>query len=485
MTTELVNPYQSLIISYFLSDFAPASIEKAKHSFLDSKKIAYLEVSSIEDASIKLRNHGRGILLYGLSQKGSIQEISQFLDANRKEIESGFIRVLVFDKFMSERIHRKLTNLGCSEILNAMILEKAFLYKIVLNIQLLEKKWITVQTPSVQKSTYSVSEHDFKINEPSFITQKIDPIWVDAMSIESDCWIIEDSKQVKCVGDRWIIECIGPGPATGKWIHVKFKSLYGDNAWEWKPTDPENNFFVNKAGRWLYFGKEPKFHWDIKQWRFTDEKPILAYFYDEHTCLYRFHVDSNQRLIVCKNSANALKLKADIEKTLHQFDQFNNELINSFKDEDIDWDDSRDVEQILQSNEELEINIPGLVSGDKVFQCTGLDIQIWKEEGKWKSNESIMIEHDIDKIILDSPINGLRIGDQLRAQIKTIALNPPLVCEIKTVIKNIQTQSSEDVRGLLTLEVVPSYVAELQNIFDSYNTRQTEVFNLFKEIRGY
>lgn len=485
MTTELVNSYQSLIISIFPKDFIPNSVIKTKPTFTGSQKIAYLELSTIEDAAIKIRNHGRGIIIYGLSHKDSLQEISHFLDSHSKEIEAGLIRVIVFDKFMSERIHRKLASQGAAEILHSTILEKAYLYKIVLNVQLLEKKWVSIHSTSTNKSHKIIDDLKFETLEPSFVTHKVETIWVDALSIDSDCWIVENTSDIKSLADRWVIECIGPSPMNGKWLKIDFKSQYGTSAWKWTPSNPDTDFFVNKSGNWLYFGREPIFHSDIKKWRFSDEKPILAFFYDQNTCLFRFHVDSNKRLVICKNSENALNLKNDLIATLDQYSKTSNSLIDSFKDDDIDWDTPPSLSEVLPSNRQLEINIPGLVSGDEVFKSIGVDIQLWKEDGLWKTNEGVILEHDDTKIIIDSPIQGLKVGDMLRAIINTISVEPPLKCELKARIKSIETFKQDDPRGIITLDIPAQSATELQRIFSKFNSRQNEVFNLFKEIRGY
>ena len=136
--------------------------------------------------------------------------------------------------------------------------------------------------------------------------------FVEAIQLQSDCWILENKKDARNVMGRWLIEIIGPSPSVGSWTESK-KSA---GEWEWTPkkSDTKDPFIVEQ-GTWTYKGREPEFIWKTNRWQFVGRKPVLGFYYEGELYGMRFRLDKNKTLLIAENSERAKGLLPLIQAT--------------------------------------------------------------------------------------------------------------------------------------------------------------------------
>jgi hypothetical protein len=114
---------------------------------------------------------------------------------------------------------------------------------------------------------------------------------------------------------RWMVEMIGPGPATGEWVPIASKQKEkGVATFEWRLREKESPFATTN-GRWIFVGRQAEFVWRINRWRFVGDKVSLTFQKDDEIVAKRFFSEGADLFKIAANSAVAKARMKEIEAT--------------------------------------------------------------------------------------------------------------------------------------------------------------------------
>jgi len=143
------------------------------------------------------------------------------------------------------------------------------------------------------------------------------PIYVEPLFIESDCWLLH-GKKPKEVGGRWVIKLKGPGSQCGRWEEIKNPASVTDGEdrlWRWAPAVPGNDPFIVEPGQWIFRGRAPKFEAD--GWLFISDRPELAFMNEGETLGAKIRMLPDEIVAVAQDSSTALAKLPLIESTMN------------------------------------------------------------------------------------------------------------------------------------------------------------------------
>jgi hypothetical protein len=244
---------------------------------LDAQK-GKLEYEVLKDSALiraSVEKTNLTVLILTLHAKEELVDVLNVLTQAESRIQSGLLRAIVLNGMNHPRVISLLKSKGVSEIVDFNTSIKALNHKIKNAFLLVTQTHQRLQNQKVRASTVLGNEKAKGGNRE--VNSGNDVQWDKPTEHPSDYWWIPSARNLRCVMGRWLIDMLGPGPAAGFWEETTYER-HGERGWEWKirvSTDPT---FQPRAGRWIFFGKQPEFVWQKNLWAFVSKVPHLAFF---------------------------------------------------------------------------------------------------------------------------------------------------------------------------------------------------------------
>jgi hypothetical protein len=238
---------------------------KLEHEVL---KDSALIKSSVEKTNLT-------VLILTLHAKEELVDVLNVLTQVESRIQSGLLRAIVLNGMNHPRVISLLKSKGVSEIIDFNTSIKALNHKIKNAFLLVTQTHQRLHNQKVRSSTVLGNDKNKSANRE--VSAGNDVQWDKPTEHPSDYWWIPSARNLRCVMGRWLIDMLGPGPASGFWEETSYER-HGERGWEWKirlSTDPT---FQPRSGRWIFFGKQPEFVWQKNLWAFVSKVPHLAFF---------------------------------------------------------------------------------------------------------------------------------------------------------------------------------------------------------------
>ena len=146
-------------------------------------------------------------------------------------------------------------------------------------------------------------------------TQKTQPqtIVTTALTLESDCWLIEERRARK-IGNQWMVKLKGPSNVAGFWQEIESDQKGQESFWQWAPQDPANDPFSVEEGAWVFQGQTPRFEEGL--WTFVGKNCNLSFYYDGQAYGTKIQAKNAMRFEVAMDSKAAKAFLPLIQNTL-------------------------------------------------------------------------------------------------------------------------------------------------------------------------
>jgi len=287
---------------------------------LEAQK-ARLEFEVLNDSAGVLKSVEKTtmtVLILTLHQKEELVEVLNVLTQVQARIQSGLLRAMVINGMNHPRVIALLKSKGVMEIVDFNTNIKALNHKIKNSFLLVTQTFQRLQNQNIRASTVvgNGAARPAARNETSSDLQ-----WEKSPEHVGDFWWIPSAKNLRNVMGRWLIDILGPGPAAGFWEETAYERN-GEKGWVWKPRVSTDPTFLPRAGRWIFFGRQPEFIWQKNLWAFVSKAPYLAFFADGQSESEFVRIDpiGSGRLKVFENSEVSRtylpKIQASLEASL-------------------------------------------------------------------------------------------------------------------------------------------------------------------------
>ena len=322
----------------------PPGLVQASESLKKNVAIQIDMLPTIKDATTNLKQTSKALLLLVMAQKEDLVATLEFLAVYQNQIKAGVVRVIVVDLLRHPKVPGMLQSKGCRDLLEPTASAKAILHKIQQMIQIIEKAAANSPANFDKKlDTSSKTAGKDKNSETRDAGKEVK--FIEAMQIQSDCWLLANKKDARNVMGRWLIEMVGPGPSAGNWAEFNGSKT----EWEWTPKKSETKDpFVLEAGKWIYKGRQPEFVWKTNRWQFVSNEPSLKFHLDGAPSVVRFQLE-NGALLFAENSQQAKNKLRLIQATFDSEVRFDADKKDGSKGQKLDSEDGTDQEKGLDS----------------------------------------------------------------------------------------------------------------------------------------
>ncbi len=263
----------------------------------------FVEANTGEEALQLMINSGSGCLLFSINSKLELQELAILLKKLKKDVKNNLYKISGYNNLKNKKVTKFLADHHITEIFESQLNFKSIEFKFNLwfrSISAAKKKFPNNAQQAIKESNNKAS-NNLKTNSGTKNNIKE----LDPLDLHSDCWILPAHRHVKNIMKSWLIEIIGPGPASGHWQDITKKSNSTTPVWEWRPTREDLFTFVLDDGSWIFKGREPFFNWETNLWKFSGSDPELVFYTDrpEHK---KFYIENNQlNITTTSEQANA------------------------------------------------------------------------------------------------------------------------------------------------------------------------------------
>lgn len=335
--------------------------------------LKYSKTNTIQGAQAMVMKSPKAVAILCISDKTELVGALNFLVSLADRVANGTVRVMVINKINHPKIPMMLKGKGSGEVLDYSVTQKALSFKLNTALKLVHQAYQRSQKAEAgigsaalksNKQVFkgngkSAPKGNMKMSKPSDSGAEI--IWEKGLDFDSDIWLINTKKDVRCVLGRWLIHMIGPGPAAGTFEPSKI-TFEGESGWEWKPRAGKEKDFVKSEGRWVFFGRQPEFVWQKNIWSFVSNHPTMAFYVGDEARQYRMLCEKGTRLLITENSVNAKGLLEAIKETIEVSIRLKNNKVIEAPEENKVFDDftgvnddtSNDVETLNDSEPSVE-----------------------------------------------------------------------------------------------------------------------------------
>lgn len=301
-------------VPVFLVEPCPQSFVTVKERLRTKEKtIALIEGASTLEVINPLRQLGVGVLLCHIPDTKAVMAVQSMLRLVAPMIKSGSLKVLCTTTIKALRLFVELQKMGCNEVLQEPVAQRAFEFKIQRFVDTVSKKLAVTDDSGGVKDRRKGTEKAKNQGAEEAAQSKDTIHFVDPVSLASDCWLTKGGGAKRIIG-RWRVRLMGPSPAVGRWVEVE-QGRGETKGWKWAPHKPAEDKFIKDPGAWVYFGAKPEFA--EERWAFVGKKPRMVFFNEKNELVCtKFEVDDKSVLRVARDSQAGLAFVPEILESL-------------------------------------------------------------------------------------------------------------------------------------------------------------------------
>lgn len=307
-----------------IPDNAPPSLATLEEHAKELEDIEFLKTNTIAAAILQTQKATLAVCIVCITEKSELVSLLSLLETTAAQIASGTLRVIAINKLPHEKIPLMLKGKGCSEVLDFKVGKKEFNFKLNTYIKLSRQSHQRLvkdaELSGSDVSKKSLSKIAAKNNQDS----KTEVVWDKALDFTSDFWLITNKKHIRNVLGQWLIQILGPGPASGNWVKSAL-TCGGEQGWEWKVGPQFLTTFQINEGNWVFFGRQPEFSWQDNLWSLVSKQPALVFYLGEEALQYRMVSEDGKRLLISENSKQGKKFLDAIQNTIDNLKTFKDE----------------------------------------------------------------------------------------------------------------------------------------------------------------
>ncbi len=217
------------------------------------------------------------VLIISMHEKEELVEVLNVLTQVESRIQSGLLRAIVLNGLNHPRVMALLKAKGVGDIVDFSVNIKALNHKIKNALLLVSQTFQRLQNQNIKAATVIGNESRGAATARNTREASNEVAWIKSTEHPSDFWWIPSARNLRFVMGRWLADLLGPGPAAGLWEETTYERQ-GEKGWEWKTRVSTDPTFAPRAGRWLFFGKQPEFVWQKNLWNFVSKYPYLAFY---------------------------------------------------------------------------------------------------------------------------------------------------------------------------------------------------------------
>ncbi|MCM0607336.1 MAG: hypothetical protein KA715_14700 [Xanthomonadaceae bacterium] len=309
---------------------APVVIAPLEKQVQETKGVDFKRTQTIQGATALAQKSKKVVAILCVSDKSELMSALTFLASVSSRVSVGTVRVMMINKISHPKIPLMLKDKGASEVLDYTVNQKAISFKINTYLKLVhqayEKKLKSDARLPIHKGSLggSAKGASSKMGLSKASDAGAEIVWKKPLSFESDIWLVNSKKDVKCVLGRWLIHLVGPGPSAGG-FEPSTLTFAGEKGWEWTAREGKEKEFIKDEGKWVFFGRKPKFLWKSNVWSFVSNHPTLAFYVGSEATNYRMLCEQGNKLLIPGNSYSAKKLMPAIKETIQTSARFKGE----------------------------------------------------------------------------------------------------------------------------------------------------------------
>tara|TARA_Y100000590_G_scaffold439968_1_gene564735 strand:+ start:3409 stop:6750 length:3342 start_codon:yes stop_codon:yes gene_type:complete len=305
-----------------------------------------------------IRKLGGGLIVGSLHKKEEAIHCLNILKSNKKLKKLRKIDALFITSKEVEFLTHHFNRLGVREILPEGSPEKSVQFKLRRMIQQLKPLF-------KQKGDKKEKEDGLKNGKglgkgKKDLSKEVE--YVSAMKIRSDYWLLKGGG-AKMIMGRWMVNLVGPGPLTGKWVQSETeKNKKGEPLWEWILDEDLGKSFNLEPGTWFFDGRRPEFKQG--QWVFVSNTPRLFFKREEKVIGVKVLAREEKGLAIANDSMSGKMLLREVIKS--------HSLSKKLKTSD-DKKEKKEDENENSKGEEKSGNYSKGVFNDKTSNTTEVD----------------------------------------------------------------------------------------------------------------
>lgn len=317
MNSEAKNPDRIKIVVYAKDLAKPPVMTALAEQLTAQKDRVDSEILSASAGILKsVEETSLTVLILSMHSKEDLVEVLNVLSQLESRIQSGLLRAVVINGLNHPKVVSLLKSKGVNDIVDFNVTIKALNHKIKNSFLLVSQTLQRLENQNIKAATL-LAESAPAPNAKPQRENATEVIWLDIIEHPSDFWWIPSARNLRFVMGRWLVDLLGPGPAAGTWeetTHVREE----EKGWEWKARVPTDLTFQPRAGRWIFFGRQPEFVWQKNLWAFVSKFPYLAFYPEGESEPEYVRLESPVagKVKVRKNSETTQKFLANIQDSL-------------------------------------------------------------------------------------------------------------------------------------------------------------------------
>jgi len=266
-----------------------------------------VKVTDVSQAAALLSVAEKAMIFFEANSRQSLVDTVTLLSAGARLQQKGLIKSLGFLTIPVPNpapLETVLKQKGVTEILSERLAVKGLQYKLNRSFDLMLTAWKRATGKREGEATAYVD-------------------WTDALTTNSDFWILQKLSDVKLRRGMWMVHLVGPPPSCGKWEvdrNLRWSNL---DAWVFKFSNHESDFMKTK-GNWVFWGNRPTFSAQTSLWLLVSKRPKLALINPNGLALNRIKQDQGG-ILFAKNSPYSEEVLENIRRILVQEHRFRKE----------------------------------------------------------------------------------------------------------------------------------------------------------------
>jgi len=488
----------------------------------------------VESTLLDLITRGEsGLFVFLISDSAELLELLNFLPKVKNTLREKRVAILVLSKVKSEKVEDVLKKSGCAEILRYDVSAKGLFFKIrryVYNLKALKSRsnGPGEDEPILVKGR--TSPDDYLDAESKSDSKKLrlneQVALVDALQRSEDYWLFRKTSHVRRYRNQWLVELIGPSPASGKWrLTPEFDALFpqAESVWVWSMRDPPGRYgppFDVTPKAWVFTGRKPEYSWEIHRWTFLSGDPGLHLIDQKQIVATRFFENEEGMLEMHRNSEAAIGRFVAIQQSfdhshfaeleglvpaggnpedvplppppnLPWADKLNSKKIRPeawashdlTQEEGPEWnglEDETSTEKRKRSDSEFdsEGKQPGIEVplGASAMKDCGLRATVDGEE------VDLVSYSEDEPIVIVGMLGDFKENSEISIEVHSDNLKREL--EFKLNGKVVKVEKSPEGHSLVTVRLNTDSYQRIFLIRDAIQARQQEIFEFFKQAKG-
>ncbi len=517
-------PFVYILKAKVLPDSHGQFLKLFPHSITDAE---LKDQGELEEFFAMAESGRKGILVGNFSDREELLNLLNLMPRLQPMISSQKLIVMVFAKVMSNKIETVLEKSGCATVLKYDIPARGFIYKLKRHLTELSagdvaaKASIEKAKKAAKRAAWDAESQPAK-KKPGQVhfrdlgnQVRLSP----PLLTKYDFWLFRKRPYIRRYKGNWMVELIGPSPASGKWkLSSRFAHLFpeADTLWEWSQREPPGKFgetFNPTPGIWVFVGKKPEYSWVVNRWAFISEVPGLYFVEDGKVLEVRFFETEEGILDMSDNSSAAIEAFPKIQETYDQDYYLELERIEkqdisitldpppnlpwtdrldsadipppAWKQHDLEkeegpaWNIDLKPEEVKESPEKPPVDGPEEVTfaiGAQAMRDCGLRATLREEDV-----ELLSYSEESPLLTFGGP-SELKLKDAVSLDVRSENLGPALDFKLVGVISSVEKDESG--RGVFQLTLHPDSHKNVGKIREAIERRQAEVLAFFKKAKG-